>query len=60
MSFSISEITIAHEKTLLGLDIKKPSIAWKYKSEEKSMKQRSVRIFVGTLSQSSDMWDSGI
>lgn len=60
MSFKITEITVAHEKTPLGMDIKEPPIAWKFKSDSENMKQSSARILVGTTVGGGDMWDSGV
>lgn len=60
MNFRITEITIAHEKTPLGMDIREPSIAWKFTADGKNMKQCSARILVGTTDGGRDMWDSGI
>lgn len=60
MDFRITEITIAHEKTPLGMDTKEPSIAWKFTADGKNMKQCSARILVGTTDGGRDMWDSGL
>lgn len=60
MSFKITEITVAHEKTPLGMDIREPLIAWKFAADDKNMKQRSARILVGTAATNSDMWNSGV
>lgn len=59
MSTKISEITIANEVSPLGMDIKKPRIAWKFLSDENSIKQRAARIYAGTSRGGGDMWDSG-
>lgn len=60
MSFIISEITIAHEISPLGMDIKSPQIAWKFKSDESGMKQQTARICVNACKSGEQMWDSGI
>ena len=59
MSLGISEITIANEISPLGMDIKFPQIAWKFKSDECGMKQRSARICVNEIKSGKEMWDSG-
>lgn len=59
MSLSISEITIANEISPLGMDIKTPQIAWKFKSDEKNMKQSCARICVKESESGTEFWDSG-
>lgn len=60
MSLHISEITVANEISPLGMDIKSPQIAWKFKSDESGMKQRQVRICVSERESGKELWDSGI
>jgi len=50
-----------YEKTPIGMDHKeRPIISWKFTTQEKGMKQKKVRILVGTSENGSDMWDSDI
>ncbi|WP_337099867.1 alpha-L-rhamnosidase [Paenibacillus sp. YIM B09110] len=59
MSYTITDITIMHEREPIGIDEGKPVIAWKFASEENNMKQTSARIIVGSTPNGHDLWDSG-
>lgn len=60
MTFRITDILVNEERNPIGIDIEKPIFSWKFSSTKNSMKQKAVKILVGSTKKGYEFWNSGI